>query len=43
MKKNKDAEMWKRLILKLLEKIDDEEALREIYLFLNRIVCRGGG
>ena len=35
----KTAEL-RRLIAMLLEKITDERKLREIYLFLNRLVCK---
>ncbi len=35
----KAAEL-RRLIIMLLEKISDERKLREIYLFLNRLICK---
>ena len=30
----------KRLIRMLVEEINDERKLRELYLFMNRLVCR---
>mgnify|MGYP006908820735 CR=1 FL=1 len=30
----------KRLIRMLVEEITDERKLRELYLFLNRLICR---
>lgn len=35
----KAAEL-RRLIIMLLEKITDERKLREIYLYLNRLICK---
>lgn len=35
----KTAEL-RRLIIMLLEKITDERKLREIYLYLNRLICK---
>lgn len=35
----KTAEL-RRLIIMLLEKITDERRLREIYLYLNRLICK---
>lgn len=40
MKENERAAELRRLIVMLLEKITDERRLREIYLFLNRLICR---
>ena len=30
----------RRLIIMLLEKITDEQRLRQIYLYLNRLICK---
>lgn len=35
----KAAEL-RRLIIMLVEKITDERKLREIYLYLNRLICK---
>lgn len=35
----KAAEL-RRLIIMLLEKITDEQRLRQIYLYLNRLICK---
>lgn len=35
----KAAEL-RRLIIMLLEKITDEHRLRQIYLYLNRLICK---
>lgn len=40
MRETEKAAELRRLIIMLLEKITDERKLREIYLYLNRLICR---
>ncbi len=40
MKETEKAAELRRLIVMLLEKISDERKLREIYLYLNRLICK---
>lgn len=40
MKDTEKAAELRRLIIMLLERIDDERKLREIYIFLNQLFCR---